>query len=73
MRDLCFNARRGDLAENLETQALQLASPPVGTETSIGKDAIFQVAQIGKECHSASAICHQIGKCTMPKEGVFAR
>jgi molybdopterin adenylyltransferase len=26
-----------------------------------------------KECHSGCAIYRQIGKCIMPKEGVFAR
>ena len=73
MRGPCFDARRGDSAENPTTQGLQLASLPVGTETSIGKDALFQIAQIGKECHSGSAICHQIGKCITLKEVVFAK
>ncbi len=71
MRGLCFDACRGDFAENLTTQGLQLASLPVGTGTPIGKDALFHIAQFGKDCHSGSAICHQIGKCIMPKEGVF--
>jgi MOSC domain-containing protein YiiM len=33
----------------------------------------LEVSQIGKECHIGCAIYHQIGKCIMPKEGVFAR
>jgi len=73
MRSLCFNARPGDFAENLTTEALELASLPVGTRISIRNDALFEITQIGKECHSGCAIYQQVGKCIMPKEGVFAR
>ena len=34
---------------------------------------VLEVTQIGKECHTRCAIYHQIGKCVMPDEGVFAR
>ena len=73
MRGLGFDVGPGDFAENLITEGLEVASLPVGTRISIGKDILLEVTQIGKECHSGCAIYRQIGKCIMPKEGVFAR
>ncbi len=40
---------------------------------ALGKEVVLEISQIGKECHSGCAIFHQIGKCIMPREGVFAR
>ena len=73
MRSLGFDVSPGDFAENLTTEGIDLASLPVGIYVSIGKEAILEVTQIGKECHSGCAILRQIGKCIMPKEGVFAK
>lgn len=73
MRRLGFDVGPGDFAENLTTQGLELASLPVGTRISVGKDVILEITQIGKECHNGCAIYRQIGKCIMPKEGIFAK
>ena len=73
MREMGFDLGPGDFAENLTTEGLEVASLPVGTQISIGKDILLEVTQIGKECHSGCAILRQTGKCIMPKEGVFAR
>ena len=73
MRQMGFNIGPGDFAENLTTEGINLVSLPVGTEVSVGKEAILEISQIGKECHAGCAIFQQIGKCIMPKEGVFAR
>ena len=73
MRSLGFNVNPGDFAENLTTEGIDLVSLPVGTQLSIGEDIILEISQIGKECHTGCAIFRQIGKCIMPKEGVFAR
>lgn len=73
MRSLGFDVEPGDFAENLTTKGLELASLPVGARISVGKDAVLEITQIGKECHSGCAIYEQIGKCIMPKEGIFAR
>jgi len=73
MKRLGFEVGPGDFAENLTTQGVELASLPPGTRISIGKDVILEITQIGKECHSGCAIYRQIGKCIMPKEGIFAR
>lgn len=73
MRNQGFNINPGDFAENLTTEGIELVSLPVGTQLSIGEEIILEVTQIGKECHAGCAIFQQIGKCIMPKEGVFAR
>ena len=73
IKKLGFDVGPGDFAENLTTQGVQLPSLPVGTKISIGKGVLLEVTQIGKECHSGCAIYQEIGKCIMPKEGIFAR
>jgi MOSC domain-containing protein YiiM len=73
MRSLGFDVGPGDFAENLTTEGIDLVSLPIDTRLSIGKGVILEVTQIGKECHSGCAIYRQIGKCIMPREGVFAR
>jgi FdhD protein len=73
MRRLGFEVGPGDFAENLTTQGVELMSLPIGTKISVGKDVLLEVTQIGKECHSGCAIYQEIGKCIMPREGIFAR
>ena len=73
MRSLGFDVGPGDFAENLTTEGIGLVSLPVGRHISIGKEAILEITQIGKDCHTGCAIYRQIGKCVMPKEGVFAK
>jgi FdhD protein len=73
MRRLGFEVGPGDFAENLTTQGVELTSLPVGTKISIGQDVLLEVTQIGKECHSGCAIYQEIGKCIMPREGIFAK
>jgi len=73
MRGLGFDIGPGDFAENLTCQGIDLVSLSVGTRLSIGREVILEITQIGKDCHSGCAIYRQIGKCIMPKEGVFAK
>jgi len=73
MRSLGFEVGPGDFAENLTCEGIDLASLPVGTLLSIGKEVVLEITQIGKECHSGCDIYRQIGKCIMPKEGIFAK
>ena len=73
MRDRGFDIGPGDFAENLTTEGINLVALPVGTRLSVGQGVALEVTQIGKECHSGCAIYRQIGKCVMPKEGIFAR
>ncbi len=73
MRRLKSDIGPGDFAENLTTEGIDLVSLPVGTQVSVGEEVILEISQIGKECHAGCAIFQQIGKCIMPKEGIFAR
>lgn len=62
----------GSFAENITTEGIVLYELPVGTRMKIG-ETIQEVTQIGKECHAGCAIAQKVGKCVMPKEGIFTR
>ncbi len=63
----------GEFAENITTEGVNLVSLPIFTQLQIG-DVIMEVTQIGKKCHGGGcAIYREIGKCVMPKEGIFCR
>ncbi len=63
----------GDFAENITTIGIDLVSLPIGTKLRIGGEALMEVTQIGKECHTRCAIYQQAGDCVMPREGIFTR
>ena len=71
MRDMGLSVTPGDFAENITTTGLDVPSLPVGTKLGIGPEAVLELTQIGKECHSGCAIMRSVGKCVMPTEGVF--
>ena len=72
MRALGLDVTNGDFAENITTIGIDLVSLPVGTQLHLG-DALVEVTQIGKECHTRCAIYYQAGDCVMPKEGIFVK
>ena len=61
----------GDFGENLIIEGFDFKNLPVGTRFTIG-DAVLEMTQIGKECHTHCAIYQQMGDCIMPREGVFS-
>ena len=61
----------GMFAENITTEGIELHTLPVGTKLKIGDSAVIEITQIGKECHDGCAIKELVGKCIMPREGVF--
>ena len=61
----------GAFGENLIIEGFDLRALPVGTRFKVGEDALLELTQVGKECHSRCAIYHQVGDCIMPREGVF--
>jgi MOSC domain-containing protein YiiM len=73
MRKLGLNVGPGDFAENLTIEGVELLSLTPGKRLQIGDEIILEITQIGKECHTGCAIFRQVGKCIMPKEGIFAR
>ena len=62
----------GAFGENLVVEGFDLRTLPVGTRFQIG-EAILELTQIGKECHSHCEIYKVMGDCIMPREGVFTK
>lgn len=73
MRSQGYEVVPGSFAENLTTEGIDLLSLPIGTRFVVGDEVLLEMTQIGKECHTGCAIFQQVGKCIMPKEGVFTR
>lgn len=74
----------GEFAENVTIRGIALRSVAIldrfaagASDSSAGRPAgalELEVTQIGKECHGeACAIFREVGKCVMPKEGIFCR
>ena len=63
----------GEFAENLTTRGLDLADVSLLDRFRIGA-VDLEVTQIGKQCHGdGCAIFQAVGRCVMPKEGLFCR
>ena len=61
----------GDFGENFVIEGIDLVNINIGERIQIG-DAIIEITQKGKECHSKCEIFNRVGECIMPKRGVFA-
>lgn len=62
----------GIFAENITTEGILVYELPIGTKLVIG-ETIQEVTQIGKTCHTGCEISKKVGKCVMPKEGIFTK
>ena len=63
----------GEFAENITTTGILWYTVNPFDLIRIG-DALLEVTQIGKKCHGDNcAIYREVGKCVMPKEGIFTR
>lgn len=69
---LDFELKHGAFAENILVEGMAVHTLPVGTHLRIG-EALCEVTQIGKECHSDCAIRKAAGDCVMPREGIFVK
>ncbi len=67
-----LDVKPGDFAENITTRGINLASLPIGTKIKAGQ-ALLEVTQIGKKCHSKCEVFKQVGDCIMPREGIFTK
>ena len=72
MKAMGLTVGPGDFAENLTVEGLELYTLIPGTRLAVGCGVILEISQIGKACHTGCAIFKEVGKCIMPKEGVFA-
>lgn len=63
----------GEFAENLTTRGIDYTKVAILDRFKIG-GVELEVSQIGKVCHGTGcAIFVEVGKCVMPKAGIFAR
>ncbi len=63
----------GQFAENLTVSGLQLSGITILDRFRTGTVEL-EVTQLGKSCHGDKcAIYQELGKCVMPKEGIFCR
>lgn len=72
MKKMGLDVKEGDFAENITTVGIDLLSLPIGTKLKIG-DAILEVSQHGKICHTKCNIYKTVGDCVMPREGIFCK
>ncbi|MBQ5781252.1 MAG: MOSC domain-containing protein [Spirochaetaceae bacterium] len=64
---------RGAFGENFIATGIDFATLPLGTKFLLGDGVELELTQIGKECHDGCSIKAAVGKCIMPKEGVFCK
>lgn len=62
----------GSFGENITTVGLDFRKIKIGGRLKIG-DAVIEISEIGKVCHTMCNIGKSAGECIMPKLGVFAR
>lgn len=63
----------GEFAENITTSGIDFTRVAILDRFLIG-DVELEVSQIGKSCHgSECSIFVEVGKCVMPKAGIFTR
>lgn len=63
----------GEFAENITTQGIDFKKVSILDRIRIG-EVELEISQIGKMCHGdGCAIYVEVGKCVMPKSGIFAK
>ena len=62
----------GDFAENILIDGLDLSGIKPGSQIKLGREAILEVTQIGKEDHP-SVVTRTFGVSLLPYEGLFCR
>ena len=72
IREKVPGLKPGDFAENLLVEGFDLSKLKLGDGIVAG-EALLEVTQIGKECHSRCAIYEAAGDCIMPRLGIFCR
>jgi molybdenum cofactor synthesis domain-containing protein len=71
MRVQGLKLQPGAFGENLVVEGLNLGGLGIGSQLRVG-EALLELTQIGKVCHTRCAIYHETGDCIMPRTGLFA-
>lgn len=72
MRQSGYDVGPGDFAENITTRGINLLALPEGARIRIG-DAVLEVTQKGKECHTGCEVYKRLGICVARDEAIFAK
>jgi len=65
--------KAGEFAENITFSGIDQDTIGISDRFIIG-NVELEVTRLGKECHGTKcAIFNEIGRCVMPKEGIFCR
>ncbi len=72
MREKGLDLKAGDFGENVVTRGIDWTKVKKGGRISMG-EAVLEVTQLGKECHTPCSIYRAVGYCIMPEKGIFAR
>jgi MOSC domain-containing protein YiiM len=62
----------GSFAETITVEDFDQSSLSIGDRVRVG-EALLELSQIGKECHTRCAVYHSAGDCIMPRKGLFFR
>jgi molybdenum cofactor synthesis domain-containing protein len=62
----------GIFAENITTERIDLRKLKIGDKLKIN-EVVIEISEIGKKCHLYCEIYKKVGKCIMPKEGIFGK
>lgn len=62
----------GAFGENFVVEGIDFSKVSIGTRLK-SEDIIFEITQLGKECHSRCKIYEKMGDCIMPRDGIFAK
>jgi len=72
MKKQGYKVNCGGFGENITTEGIVLYKLPLKTKLKVN-NVVLEVSQIGKVCHRPCKIFYDIGKCIMPKQGIFAK
>ena len=67
-----IDIKPGIFAENITTERIDLRKLKIGDKLKIN-EVVIEISEIGKKCHLYCEIYKKVGKCIMPKEGIFGR
>jgi len=67
-----IDIKPGIFAENITTEKIDLRKLKIKDKLKIN-EVIIEISEIGKKCHIYCEIYKKVGKCIMPKEGIFGK
>lgn len=62
----------GGFAENITVSGMDMGELKPGDRFELGSGAVLKLVQVGKNCDKRCGIYHDLGRCSMSENGVFA-